>query len=109
MVASQSRQGGTVILVFGANGQLGRALRARAQAKRIGLAGIGRASADVSGPAAVESVLADIKPDLVVNAAGYTDVDKAENEVEAARRANALGPAVIAEACAERGIPLIHI
>src|SRR5262249_52287125 len=60
-------------------------------------------------PTAVRRAIADSRPSLVVNAAAYTAVDRAEGEVEAARRANALGPAVVAKACADAGIPLIHI
>src|SRR4051794_18538048 len=89
-----------VILVFGSDGQLGRALRRLAQARRTALLGIPLATADIAACAAVERTIADAKPVLVVNAAAYTAVDRAESEPDAASRANALGPAVLAEVCA---------
>jgi dTDP-4-dehydrorhamnose reductase len=49
------------------------------------------------------------RPSFLVNAAAYTAVDKAESEPDAARRANAEGPGVLAEAAARHGIPLLHI
>jgi dTDP-4-dehydrorhamnose reductase len=48
-------------------------------------------------------------PSLIINAAAYTAVDKAETDVEAARRANTDGPRLLAEYCAEAGVPLIHV
>ena len=53
--------------------------------------------------------LARHRPSVVVNAAAYTKVDLAESEPDAARRANEIGPGVLADACARAGIPLIHI
>lgn len=98
-----------MILVFGGNGQLGRALRARAQARRTTLTSLPHSGADVADPGSIVRAIAEVRPTLVVNAAAYTGVDKAESEPEAARRANAVGPAVVAEACAARGVPLVHI
>jgi len=95
-------------LVFGAGGQLGRALLAAADAE-LRVAGVGRAEADVADIDAVRAAVAQVQPSVVVNAAAYTDVDRAEDEPEKARRANATGPAVLASVCAERGLPLIHV
>jgi dTDP-4-dehydrorhamnose reductase len=67
------------------------------------------AEADIADRAAVEAAITRHKPTLVVNAAAYTKVDLAETEVEAARRGNETGPAVLARACAAAGVPLVHI
>jgi dTDP-4-dehydrorhamnose reductase len=98
-----------VILVFGGNGQLGRELTRASAARQIPLTALPRAQADISDRAAVLEALASRRPSLVVNAAGYTKVDLAETETEAARQGNALGPAILGEACAAAGVPLVHI
>ena len=68
-----------------------------------------RADADITDTAAVEAAFSQYKPDLVVNAAAYTKVDLAESNLEAARRDNEVGPAVLAGACARAGIPMVHV
>lgn len=93
------------ILITGANGQLGHAL-ARARPDAIAL---GRDALDFDRPATIAAALAAHAPSLVINAAAYTAVDKAEADAEAAMRANRDGPAELARRCAERGIPLIHV
>jgi dTDP-4-dehydrorhamnose reductase len=98
-----------VILVFGGNGQLGRELTRAGAARQIPLIALSRAQADISDRAAVRQAFASQRPSLVVNAAGYTKVDLAETEAEAARQGNELGPAVVGEACAAAGVPLVHI
>ena len=96
-------------LVFGAEGQLGRELAELAGRRGIPLKLIGRSVADVSNLEAVARVITTASPTIVINAAAYTKVDRAESEPEAAFRANALGPAVIAGVCAKAGIALVHI
>jgi dTDP-4-dehydrorhamnose reductase len=98
-----------VILVFGGNGQLGRELGRAAAARGIALRGLSHTDADIADAAAVAAAFARCKPDLVVNAAAYTKVDLAETDVEAARKANEVGPAVLAGACASAGIPMLHV
>lgn len=95
-------------MVVGAGGQLGQELQ-RTAAPDIKCAPMTRVQLDITDAAAVAKSLAHVSPDLVVNAAAYTAVDKAESEPEAAARGNADGPGVLAHACAERGIRLIHI
>jgi dTDP-4-dehydrorhamnose reductase len=98
-----------VILVFGGNGQLGRELARAAALQAIPLETLSHAEVDIAEGSAVASVLSRIKPTLVVNAAAYTRVDLAETNVEEARRANEIGPAVIASACADAHLPMVHI
>jgi dTDP-4-dehydrorhamnose reductase len=98
-----------VILTFGGNGQLGRELVRASAAQRMALVAVSRTEADIADSAAVRAAIARHRPELIVNAAGYTKVDLAESEPEAARAGNEIGPAVLGAACAAAGIPLIHI
>ena len=98
-----------MILVFGGDGQLGCELVRTAKNWDISLTAVSRSAVDITDPLGVGATINDSKPRLVVNAAAYTNVDQAEKEVEAAERANALGPAIISAACASTGVPLIHI
>ena len=98
---------GGPILVTGGSGQVAGALARGAGARR--LVRVGRPAFDFAAPDGVHTLLREIVPSLIVNAAAYTAVDKAESEPEAADRANRDGPARLAAYCAEAGIPLIHI
>jgi dTDP-4-dehydrorhamnose reductase len=105
------------ILLFGANGQVGTELR-RSLASlgdvvattRSGALDDGNACevADFDAPDSLPALVERIAPDVVVNAAAYTAVDRAESDRDAAFRANAGAPARIAEACAARGARLVH-
>jgi dTDP-4-dehydrorhamnose reductase len=97
------------ILVFGAAGQLGNEVMALARARDIETAGCNRARADVTDFASVNAAILAVKPRLVLNAAAYTAVDRAETEPEAAYAANAAGAATIARAAALRQVPVIQI
>jgi len=96
------------VVVLGAAGQLGRELvqSAGAQVECIALT---RRDLDIGDPVAVADGLAQLAPDLLINAAAYTAVDAAEKEAAAAHRANAEGPAHLARACKDMGARLIHI
>lgn len=105
------------VLLFGGNGQLGRELQ-RALAPlgtivattRSGALPDGSAceTADFNEPASLVALLDRVRPDVVVNAAAYTAVDRAEEERDAAWRANAEAPGIIARWCAAAGVPLVH-
>jgi dTDP-4-dehydrorhamnose reductase len=98
-----------VIVVFGGNGQLGRELSRAAASRAIALHALSHAEADIADSAAVAVALARLQPTIVVNAAAYTKVDLAESNVEAARKTNEIGPAILAEACAAVDVPLVHV
>ncbi len=70
---------------------------------------VGRPALDFDRPESLDAALEACAPALVVNAAAWTAVDAAEQEPDAAWRANADGPARLAGFCAGRGIPLIHV
>jgi dTDP-4-dehydrorhamnose reductase len=99
----------TTLLLFGAGGQVGQDIIARGGASGIEVAARARAQADIADADAVEQALRQARPQIVVNAAAYTKVDKAESERDEAFRVNATGPGLIAAACAAVGIPLIHL
>jgi dTDP-4-dehydrorhamnose reductase len=97
------------ILLTGAGGQVGFEVQRLAREKGCPLIALTRSQLDIGDAAAVETVIAQVQPGLVINGAAYTAVDKAEQEVEAAMRANRQGPANLAAACHARGIPLLHL
>tara|TARA_R110002111_G_scaffold260377_1_gene331663 strand:+ start:783 stop:1628 length:846 start_codon:yes stop_codon:yes gene_type:complete len=95
------------ILVTGANGQVGQALQSVAPAHGADINAFDRQALDISDRAAVKAAIEAAAPDVVINAAAYTAVDKAEEEVEAAFAINAMGPENLAAACGD--IPVLHI
>jgi dTDP-4-dehydrorhamnose reductase len=95
------------ILLFGATGQVGWELE-RALAPLGDLATPDREMVDLTDLDGLAAYVRDQNPDLLVNAAAYTDVDGAESDESRAFRLNAEAPRVIAEASRELGIPLIH-
>jgi dTDP-4-dehydrorhamnose reductase len=99
----------TKILVFGAAGQVGRELIGLDWPDGLRAVGLDRAAADITDADAVARALAAARPALVVNAAAYTAVDKAEQDAARALAVNRDGAANLAAACAARGLPLIHL
>jgi dTDP-4-dehydrorhamnose reductase len=93
------------ILVTGGSGQLGQELSRRSQR----VMALDRQSLDITEIVAVERAIAQYQPSLVINAAAYTAVDRAESEPEAAFRINRDGPACLALACQRASIPLFHV
>jgi dTDP-4-dehydrorhamnose reductase len=94
------------LLVFGAGGQVGRALMEEAQGRAIGF---DRAGCDISDEAAIRRAFASGAVSAVVNCAAYTAVDRAESEREQAFAINAQGAATIARVAAAHAIPVIHL
>jgi dTDP-4-dehydrorhamnose reductase len=93
--------------ILGAHGQVGRALAALARQKSIPYRALARAECDITDPLAVRHAVAESR--IVVNCAAYTVVDQAESDQDAAYRVNSLGAENVAAACAEAGIPLVHL
>ena len=101
------------ILLLGGNGQVGRELRRSLPvlgdvrvATRDGVDA--DLAADFAAPDALAALVREVAPDAVVNAGGYTAVDAAETDADAAFRINAEAPAAIARACAKTGALLLH-
>ncbi|HWR36294.1 MAG TPA: dTDP-4-dehydrorhamnose reductase [Clostridia bacterium] len=95
-------------MLIGKNGQLGIELqRVLADAGAV-VCGLGRAELDLADIAAIRSAVRTFAPAIIVNAAAYTAVDRAESEPEVARSINAIAPVVMAEEAAKRGAALVH-
>ena len=97
------------LLVFGAAGQVGQELLAIANARGLGATGVTRAEADIRDTASVTAMIARHNPRLVVNAAAYTAVDKAESEPDLANAVNREAAGTIAAAAAAHGTPVLHL
>jgi dTDP-4-dehydrorhamnose reductase len=97
------------VLVTGANGQVGWELSRRGARKGSDILELDRAALDITDQSAVKRMVGRSGAALAVNGAAYTAVDQAESESEQAFAANRDGSANLASACAEAGIPLIHI
>lgn len=93
-----------MILVFGKTGQV--AVELQRQAEVVAL---GRDHADLSDPASCAAAIRAHQPKVVINAAAYTAVDKAEEDEALATVINGEAPAAMAKACADLGIPFLHI
>jgi dTDP-4-dehydrorhamnose reductase len=97
------------VLITGACGQVGKALLGSVP-PQVDVLGLGRAELDISNAAAVRSWVKAFQPAVIINAAAYTAVDKAESEPELAYAINAQGPRNLAqEALALPGCRLLHI
>jgi len=98
------------ILVFGKDGQLGKAFKKTLDASVVShqVEYVGRAECDLSDTVKISALLDSYQPNLVINAAAYTAVDRAEQEVDLAFAINTAAPEVIACYCAEHGSCLLH-
>ena len=100
------------ILIFGKDGQLGKAFRSvfesTTQLSDMQVQYVGRSDCDLSQADAVKQYLIQAKPDLIINAAAYTAVDKAETEADLAFAINAKAPEIMALYAAEHGATLLH-
>ncbi len=97
------------ILLTGAKGQLGREILKQAPGNACDCIGIDIAEADLTDPGQVERVMDTSRPDLLINAAAYTQVDAAETDARAAFAANRDAAAHLAAACAAARIPMVHV
>ena len=96
------------ILVLGSSGQVARELGKLGAPEGFELEFAGRDRLDLSTAPDPRPLLDEVAPAAVINAAGYTAVDKAESEVEAAYLLNRDVPFRFARACREMGVPLVH-
>ncbi|MDR3054910.1 MAG: dTDP-4-dehydrorhamnose reductase [Zoogloeaceae bacterium] len=97
----------TPILLLGCNGQLGFELQ-RALAPLGQVIALDHHACDLSDPAALRRQITEHRPGIIVNAAAYTAVDRAESEPEMANAVNALAPGVLGEAAARAGALIVH-
>ena len=95
------------ILLTGKNGQVGWELH-RSLSTLGSIFAMGRSDMDLSKPETLGPVIQKIRPDLIINAAAYTAVDKAESEPELAMTVNGIAPGVIAEEAKKIGAGMIH-
>jgi dTDP-4-dehydrorhamnose reductase len=103
------------ILVFGKDGQLGKAFQSLLQSMTADLNSsphieyIGRTECDLSDELALSILLDRSNPNLIINAAAYTAVDKAEKEIDLAFAINAKAPEVMARYAAKHGVTFLHL
>lgn len=97
------------ILLTGANGQVGWEVLRQAREQGIPVVGLTRDELDITDCNSVDEKIASLKPVIVINAAAYTAVDKAEAERDQAFAVNGEAPGFLADACGRQGIPLVHI
>ena len=95
-------------ILLGAGGQLGIDLARLCRKRGHGLLALRRSQLDITDESATRQRIARYKPDCVINAAAYNQVDRAESDSETAMRVNALAVRNIAGACAEVGAVLVH-
>lgn len=97
------------VAVTGKTGQVVTALIERGPAASVEIVALGRPELDLAEPGDVRALFAEARPDVIVSAAAYTAVDKAETEPDLAFAINGTGAGVVADAAAALDIPLIHI
>lgn len=96
------------ILLTGQDGQVGQELKTRL-APLGEVIGFGRETLDLSAASSIRQTISKVSPDVIVNAAAYTAVDKAETETELAKTINGIAPQIMAEAANQLGAALLHI
>lgn len=98
------------LLIAGWHGQVARALiEAAPSLPHIKALAAGRAALDVRDPRSIERAFSDITPDIVINSAAYTAVDRAETDQEVAFALNRDGARLLARAAARRDVPILHL
>jgi dTDP-4-dehydrorhamnose reductase len=97
------------VLLTGAGGQLGLELAGILPDRGHDLVALDRKGLDVADAGAVDRAIDEHSPEIVVNAAAYTNVDGCEEEPGLAYTVNALGPRNLAQACGRRGCELLHV
>ena len=96
------------VLVFGSTGQVAHEL-ARLDGSDAQITCLSRAQAELNTPQACADIIAQTDCDVVINAAAYTAVDRAEKDESTAQTVNGIAPGVMAQAAAVKGVPFLHI
>ncbi|WP_299004193.1 dTDP-4-dehydrorhamnose reductase [uncultured Caulobacter sp.] len=96
------------ILQFGRTGQVATAVQAAARG-RVEVIALSRAECDLENAIQIRQAIQEVDCDLVLNTAAFTQVDPAEARPDEAITVNATAPGVMAEACAARGLPFVHL
>ena len=100
---------GADLVIIGTDGMLGREVATACERRNLGARTFGGPhELDITDTSQVHSVLSEAPCSVVINAAGYTDVDGAESEPELADQVNRVGPANLARACHDIGAVLVH-
>jgi dTDP-4-dehydrorhamnose reductase len=99
----------STVLVIGRSGQVARALARCSSQHGLSYGCLGRPEIDLAHPRSLKAALDRRRPQLIVNAAAWTEVDRAETEPAAAFRVNAEGPQWLARWCRSSGVPLIQL
>lgn len=97
------------LVVTGKAGQVAQALSERGRDQAVEIVCVGRPDMDLEMPETIAPALAAAKPDLVVSAAAWTDVDRAESEPERAWAVNAAGAGAVSAAARSLGVPVLHL
>lgn len=98
------------VLITGKNGQVGSCLVSQlSNMMEINFLALSREELDITNAEQVSKIVNEYKPSVIINAAAYTAVDKAESEVELANAINNLGPKNLAKAAAQVNAAIIHI
>jgi dTDP-4-dehydrorhamnose reductase len=102
------------ILVFGKDGQLGKAFRAVLDSQlptlieKPNIQYLGRSECDLASASALIVLLSQCQPNLIINASAYTAVDKAETEIDLAFEINAIAPEIMAQYAVDQGATFLH-
>lgn len=97
------------ILVAGGEGQVGKSLCQMAEERELSLVALSRSELDITDRTSVEEALIKYQPDIVINAAAYTSVEKAEKETDLAYSINEAGTFLLAEICDSASVPMLHL
>ena len=97
------------IAVTGKEGQVARSMAGLGPDMGVEIIAVGRPELDLADPVSVRSALEAARPDVIISAAAYTAVDKAETEQELAFAVNGAGAGAVAEAAAALGVPVLHL
>lgn len=97
------------IAVTGSQGQVVRSLSERVRGMEAQIIALGRPLLDLADPSTVLPAMESARPDIIVSAAAYTAVDRAEEEADAAYAINAAGAGAVAQAASALGVPVIHL